>query len=271
MVKIVTGYSGIGGSTICFVNLTNRLNEAGFECKLFGRESWHLGKCNAGHTNDIALMPDDILIAHFVRLKSRPPVRTVLLRVHENKPAYDVANIEPFWDVAVFVNEQHRQMHKDYRGRFAIIPNLVEELRPIPKEGLEMVAGVIGSIEVRKQTHVSIERALRDGCERVILFGPVGEQDYYEEFVAPLLTDKVIYAGIESDRKKIYDSVGRVYLSSISEVPPTLVETECEQTNTLFFGNEASVALVQKISNEEILNLWKKLLATKNNGATNGF
>lgn len=260
MVKIVTGYSGLGGSTLSFINLTNHLNKLGIECKLFGRDSWHLDKCNAGHTDEVALMPDDILVAHFIRLNHRPPVKKVILVLHENKSAYDVASIKPFWDVVVFLNERHRNLHVEFRGNFRIIPNPIDDFTPTTNVGLEKIAGVIGSIEVRKQTHISIERALKDGCEKVILFGGIGEQDYFDEVVAPLLSDNVIYSGVEENRQKIYESVGRVYLSSKAEVAPTLVRTECEQTNTLFFGNEESVAVEQNLTNGEILNLWKELL-----------
>jgi hypothetical protein len=57
----------------------------------------------------------------------------------------------------------------------------------------------------------------------------------------------------------MYDMIGRVYHSSISEVA-TLVKDECATTNTKFFGNEATYAPVSTLTNEEIMNKWIKLL-----------
>ena len=36
MIKIITGWSNRGGSTFAFINLTNKLNEYGYETILYG-------------------------------------------------------------------------------------------------------------------------------------------------------------------------------------------------------------------------------------------
>jgi hypothetical protein len=160
----------------------------------------------------------------------------------------------------VFLNENHRQYHKDYTGEYTIIPNLKEDLKPSDKTNLDKVAGIIGSFDVNKQVHISIIRALRDGCEKILLFGaPSQDIGYYQNFVKPLLSNKVIEMGFVNNKQSIYDMIGRVYHSSISEVA-TLVKDECYITGTKFFGNEATETPVSTLTNEEIINQWIKLL-----------
>jgi len=124
---------------------------------------------------------------------------------------------------------------------------------------VDLVAGVIGSFDFNKQTHISIQRALDDGCEKVLLFGNVSENEYFSTYVKPLLSEKVILVGFLEDKQKMYDMVGRVYLSSLSEVA-SLVRDECFITNTKFFGNAATEHNGEILTNEEIMKLWVNTL-----------
>jgi hypothetical protein len=262
MIKIFTGWSEKGGSTFAFVALTNALNNAGYDTTLYGPHNWHLDKCKSGMlTSDIisSVNGDDNLICHFFPFNSRPNAKRVILSCHE-KNLFRVGQIYQYWDEVVFLNEKHRKYHKDYTGKFTIIPNLKENLKPSDKTGLDKVAGIIGSFDENKQVHISIIRALRDGCEKILLFGaPTPNIPYYENFVKPLLSDKVIEMGFINDKQSVYDMIGRVYHSSISEVA-TLVKDECETTGTKFFGNDATDTPVSLLTNEEIINKWIKLL-----------
>jgi hypothetical protein len=65
--------------------------------------------------------------------------------------------------------------------------------------------------------------------------------------------------GFVNNKQSIYDMIGRVYHSSISEVA-TLVKDECYITGTKFFGNEATDTPVSTLTNQEIINEWIKLL-----------
>jgi hypothetical protein len=56
----------------------------------------------------------------------------------------------------------------------------------------------------------------------------------------------------------MYDMIGKVYHSSKGEVA-CLVKDECYLTNTEFYGNEETENEVSKLTNEEVLVLWKKL------------
>jgi hypothetical protein len=260
MIKIISGWSDKGGSTIAFIALTKELNKRGYDTTFYGPHTWHLDKCKSGMFDQSVvsnLKRDDIVICHFLNLQNRPNVKKMILSCHE-KNLFRVGQMNQFWDEAVFINQKHRLYHKDYFGRFTIIPNLKEILKPSDKTGLDKIAGIIGTFDENKQTHVSIKRALSDGCEKVYLFGEAS-YPYYENFIRPLLSDKVIQMGFTEDKQAMYDMIGRVYHSSISEVA-TLVKDECATTNTKFFGNEATDAPVSTLTNEEIMNKWIKLL-----------
>jgi hypothetical protein len=217
-----------------------------------------LDKCKSGKLDDkFKISPEDIIITHFLNLPNRPPAKKVILSCHE-KNLYQVGHIKQFWDEAVFINQRHRDYHRDYRNKFSIIPNLKEPFLKSDKTGVEKIAGIIGSFDENKQTHISIERALEDGCEIVYLFGePSGP--YYEEFVKPLLSDKVIVKGFTENKQGMYDSIGCVYHTSISEVA-CLVKDECESTGTIFHGNSVTNNPPVTLTNDEIINLWVKVL-----------
>jgi hypothetical protein len=139
-----------------------------------------------------------------------------------------------------------------------IIPNLKEELLKKDKTGLEKIAGIIGSMDDNKQVHISIQRALNDGCEKVYLFGePSGP--YFEHYVKPLLSEQVIVKGFFENKQEMYDMIGCVYHSSKSEVA-TLVKDECETTGTIFNGNFATNNPPVMLTNEEIINKWIEIL-----------
>lgn len=259
MIKILSGWSNKGGSTFAFINLTNALNKAGYDTTFYGPHDWHLDKCNANLLNNLKLDKNDKLIVHFLNLGNRPDVEKVLLSCHE-KNIFEVGDIRPFWDEAIFLNEKQRKYHSRYNGKYSIIPNLREPLVKNDKSPeVENIAAVIGSIDENKQTHISIDRALGEGYDKVILYGNVSDTKYYEEQVKPLISEKVIEYGFESDKQKIYDSVGAVFLSSKSEVA-SLVKDECETTGTKFYGNYATNHDVIELTNEEIINEWVKKL-----------
>ena len=256
-IKILTGYSDNGGSTNVFINLTNQFNKNGFDCILYGPHDWHLDKCRSGIASEMNLNENDILITHFVNLPERPKCKKVYLALHE-KNLFEVSKIKPFWDEVIFINEEHRKYHQNYNGAYRIIPNLYEELKYKEKQNLDLIAGIIGSIDENKQTHISIQRALEDGCEKVYIFGRINDEKYYYDFVDPLVKGNVEHIGQIENKQEMYDTIGRVYLSSKSEVAP-LVKQESYQTGTKFFGNQATSYEPTKLSNKEILDKWIEL------------
>ena len=260
MIKIISGWSNEGGSTFALINLTNTLNQYGYETIFYGPHKWHLDKCNSGLLdNTVTVDENDILISHYIHLPNRPNAKKVILSCHE-KNLFQVGKIKPYWDEVVFLNEKQRDYHSDYNGEFKIIPNLKEVLKK--KDNItdsKKIAGVIGSIDENKQTHISIERAFSEGYEKVYLFGNVTDANYYEKYVTPLMNENVINYGFESDKQKIYDMVDSVFLSSKSEVA-SLVKDECESTGTKFYGNVATDHDVKELTNDEIIKEWVKIL-----------
>lgn len=258
-IKIISGYSDRGGSTTAFINLTNFLNENDFDCMFYGPHSWPSEKCKFNTIDKVIFEPTDIVLFHFLSLPKRPDVKKSIFVCHE-KWWFSFKDLTPFFDKCVFLHEEHRQFHKEYIGEYVIIPNLKENLKYKEKPNLDLIAGVIGSIEDRKQTHISIKRALEDGCEKVCIYGNIGEQEYFNKNILPLLKDsRIRIMGHSTNKQEMYDSIGRVYHSSKGEVA-CLVKDECYLTNTKFFGNEETNNEVSKLTNQEILEEWKKIL-----------
>lgn len=256
-IKIITGFSEKGGSTFAFINLTNALNNSGYECTLYGPHGWHLDKCKSDLLMNLRFEKDDLIISHFLDLQNRPDVKKIILSCHE-KDLFKVGKIKQHWDEVVFLNQEHRNYHNDYNNKWTIIPNLTQNLKKIDKSNLDKVAGIIGSFDYNKQTHVSIQRAIDDGCEIVYLFGEPNTP-YFEQYVKPLCGDKVIVKGFYEDKQEMYNMIGRVYNSSLSEVA-SLVKDECELTGTKFFGKTSTSHNNLTIPNEEVIKSWIKLL-----------
>jgi hypothetical protein len=260
MVKIISGYSEKGGSTTAFINLTNIFNENGIDTIFYGPHNWHLDKCKSDLMQKAYINPEDNVIVHFLPIKRKPIAKKTILSCHE-KNLFEVGLIKQFWDIAIFLNENHRNYHSKYNGDYRIIPNFKQNnLYKKDKSNLDKIAGVIGSIDRNKQTHISIQRALDDGCEKVLVYGTINDLDFYKKDVEKIIKNpKVTHINFCEDKQKMYDSVGRVYHSSISECA-CLVKDECYQTNTKFFGTESTSAEVSTLDNQEILKLWKNLL-----------
>ena len=258
-VHVVTGWSGIGGSTEILINLTNTLNKAGIFATMYGSQPYFLGKCKSAMMNLFTFDKNDVLIFHFCKPAIKLKPKKIILALHE-KALFQISNMEQFWDVCVFSNQKHRDYHCGYRGAFEIIPNLKENFKPTDKTGLEKVAGIIGSVDANKQQHVSIERALKEGMEKIFIFGSISDKDYFDNKVYPLLDgEKVIYVGYENNKQKIYSQIGCVFHSSLSECA-SLVVDECFSTNTKFYGLPSCTHEVSKLSNKEIINKWIKLI-----------
>jgi len=263
MIRILSGWSNPGGSTTAFINLTNALNEAGYETVFHGPHPWHLDKCKAEHYfsgQKMRLDKEDILLTHFKPLQNRPPVKKVILVCHE-KWWFKVGQISKHWDTAVFLHEEHYKYHvkNGFSGEYCIIPNLREHFVSRDKKSLDKIAGIIGSIEDRKKTHLSIQRALKDGCEKIYLFGNIGDQNYFQFYIKTLLNDKIELKGFVDNKQLMYDMIGRVYHSSIGEVA-SLVKDECYETGTKFFGSAETNNDISVLTNEEIIKSWIKLI-----------
>ena len=253
-IKLVSAWSRPGGGTVAHINLTNLLNDNGYDCTFYGPHAWHLDKCKSEALDKCLLGPDDILISHFIKVPDEVRVKKHILYCHEKEifPLKQVSLAQ--YDLIVFVSN----LQKEWQGvnhPSVIIPPAVHKVdwqNPNNK-----VAGVVGSIDKNKQTHVSIKRALKDGYKKVLLFGEVNDTPYYNESVVELVRScKAIVMGHEDDPAALYGQVSEVYHSSLSETYG-LVEAECRLSGIPFNGESNGQAILEK---EEILERWKKVL-----------
>lgn len=248
-VKIASGWSAEGGSTFSLMELCDLFNERGLDCTFYGPHDWHLDKCSkADMLQNIRIESDDVLLFHFMDMPQRPPCRKVILSCHETA-IFDVKqhNISGA-DAIRYVS----QRQKDWQGVDGkVIPNLVRGITE-SKNTEEGIAAVIGTVNPIKGVHESIQRALDDGCKEVRIYGNVNDTDYFNTKVKPLLSDNVVYMGMEKDRQKIYDSVSCVYQSTISKVPESFgrVRAECIRAGIEYRGTESAT--------NDTLELWEE-------------
>lgn len=257
-VKIVSGWSNPGGSTLHHINLTNLLNSNGYDCTFYGPHDWHMSKCKAGHIRDCRLAEEDTLITHFIQ----PPqinVKKHILSCHETnlfplkqKPLHT-------YDLIHFVSNYQKEWHNvDHPS--VVIPGVIDEV--LWSNPSNKTAGVIGSIDEHKQTHVSVQRAFEDGFDKVLLYGKVSDLPYFNEMIAPLLnSDNVQIMKYCEDKEQMYGSVEAVYHSSKRECLPT-VQGECLRAGIPYFGLECNMRSSDdyEFDDKEILNKWKSIL-----------
>jgi hypothetical protein len=262
-VKIVTGWSNPGGSTTANINLCNLFNEKGLDCTLYGPHAWHLDKCKSGRIEDAEDLGDeDVLIMHYFNVSGKVPVRKMILSLHE-KELLKLSDMKhDHFDAIHFITEEQKewQMSKvedtSGIGETFVIPNMYDSLVSEMRTASVPTAGVIGSIDENKQTHISIQRALDDGFEKVLLFGKLIDVPYYKEKVEPLLGLNTLFAGFVEDKQEMYNSIDAAYLSSKSEVAP-LVKGECALTGTKFMGNENTTGGSDvPLSKDEVFDRW---------------
>ena len=274
MIRVFTGWSHLGGSTVAFINLVNMFNGRGYDAMLYGPHDWADGKCRfqsieQTELNKIAsetVRAGDVVFVHFLPLSfnnaGRGFLKKTVYSCHEkdilpiNKVAYRK------FDFIHYVSSHQRDWHNIVYPN-VVIPNVVSDLMPIKRQILpecKKVGGVIGSIDPNKKTHKAIQAALDDGCDKVLLFGLVTDQGYYQLRVEPLLQDeRVEYAGYENDRSIMYGCLDTVYHASASETY-NFIEHECRQAETEFKNvgkaNPESIYMEE----EDIFNTWKDVL-----------
>lgn len=223
MIRIMSGWSHVGGSTTAFINLTNALNDRGYETIFHGPHVYPKNKCNFQQVvlgQKFNVSPEDILIAHFTkRFTSRPPVRGFFFSCHEQDIFPLLEMKYNIFDKIHFVSEHQKNYHCIDHPHF-IIPNILDDLKPSPKLD-KKIGGIVGSVDKNKQVHVSIERALKDGCDHVLIYGMITDVWYWKKHVQDLVDGKrVIYKGYSENKQEIYDSFTDLYFSSINECAP---------------------------------------------------
>ena len=256
-IKMLSGWSNPGGSTVALINLCNLFNERGYDCTFYGPHQWHSHYCKGEPLNACPINEEDErLIVHYLKFPHRPEKSgKVVLACHE-KDVYPVKDVPSFWDDVAFVSESQ----KEWQGvDGTVIPNVLPDLHP-SREFVIGVAGIIGSIDANKQTHLSIERAAEDGYKSILLYGNVTDEPYFKNKVEPLLEKyNVKMMEHEDNKQKMYDSISKVFHSSKSETY-NFVKAECELTNTLYDGLETAESGGEVWTPTQILESWKQLL-----------
>ena len=263
MIRIISGWSALGGSTTSFINLTNAFNNVGIDCIFYGPHEFHLNKCRSAlisSDNKFIIDKSDNLIIHFRTPAIRPACKKVILSCHEQN-VFEISKINlNVFDAVHFVSVNQIKYHNISYPNF-VIPNILDNLKANPKTS-EKVVGIIGSVDYNKQTHISIQRAIGDGFDDIRLFGAITDLPYWESSVKPLVDNvRVKYIGVELDKQKMYDQITDVYFSSIRECRPMIIG-ECIKTNTKLHTIEGKEYLNQNFiyTNEEIINHWKEKL-----------
>ena len=252
-IKVVSSWTRPGGGTVAHINLTNLLNENGFDCTFYGPHKWHLGRCKSDSLHNCLLGPEDILISHFIQVPAEIQVKKHILYCHEKDifPLKDVPLAQ--YDLLVYVSNSQKAW-QGVNHPSVIIPPVVKKVNwTNPHNG---VAGIIGSIDKNKQNHLSIKRALKDGFSRIKLFGENNDRNYFIQEVQPLLSDSVTLEGHENDPEAMYGQLSQVYHSSLSETYG-LVEAECKLSGIPFNGTSNGQEILEK---EEILERWTNIL-----------
>lgn len=232
MIKIATGFSHGGGSTIAHINLVNELNKLNIEAKLYGPHDWHLNKCNSDLLQNFKINNSDIVLIHFLNISVRPLCKKFILSCHETK-LFPLKKINhAHYDLIHFVSDFQKNWH-DINHKNVVIPPITY---PVKWEGKKTgCAGVIGSIDPNKRTHLSIQKALSDGFEKVLLFGNISDNSYFLSSIYPFISSgKVIMMGHLDNKEQMYNSIDKVYHSSELECCP-LVKAECLLSNIPYF------------------------------------
>ena len=254
-VKIISSWTNPGGGTVAHISLTNLLNDNGFDCTLYGPHDWHMGKCNGEHIREATIGVHDFVISHFIQIPRIINPKKHILYCHEKHlfplREHDLSQ----YDLITFVSNSQKEW-QGVNHPSVIIPPPVEKFE-WNKVNDNNFAGVVGSIDRNKQTHKSIERAIADGYDKVLLFGDITDMPYFNESVGSLVdSGKAVLMGHEDNREALYGKICEVYHSSLSETYG-LVEAECRLAGIPFNGVSNGQDI---LSNEEILERWKKVL-----------
>lgn len=262
MIKVVTPYTGPGGSTVAFAGLCNLFNENGLRCELYGVQDWvrsRLTKDCFRPQESFSFTPHDVLVWHMLKPPTpRPRVRRFILSCHETN-LYPVKDFQDAFDAIHFVSRYQQEWH-GVEG--VVIPNVIAKYTRREKRRDRKVAGIIGSVDTHKRVHLSIERALADpDIDRVEIWGLITDYPYFQESILPKLGHRVSYHGTSTSMQEVYDRLDVVYGSSRRECLP-MIQGECLQAGVEFRGLPESTRDGSDyiFDDQVILAKWKSLL-----------
>ena len=257
-VKFVTGNGNFGGSTIALMEHCRLLNEYGYDASLYSFEDWCISRYEkAHHMSELRVEEDDILVYHLLEQSKKPRCKKCYLYIHEKSLWNLKVRVTTGFDNLIFVSESQRKWH----GRDGVvIPNpmghLVDKSLHSPPD--RDIAGVVGTIQPRKLQHLSIQQALLDGRSKVLLFGDY-DKDYWEGYVKPLLSERVVYMGLyDPDRRMdMYNQFDVLYIHS-SDESASLALGECRILGKPVVKDDM-VSNYEVASDEEVVGRWRAL------------
>lgn len=257
MIKVVTGWNRVGGSTVALCNLVNLFNENGKKACLYtdGLDKWNGINCEWKDFGKLNLDKYDNLIYHFWLPGKTRLCRRQILSCHETrvftiKSQFD--NI--FYDNIHFVS-QSQQEWQGLSGN--IIPNVIRKVTK--REKNFKVAGIIGSIDENKRVDLSIQNALKDGFDDIRIYGNISDYSLFTDKILPLLSDKVKYCGVSTNMDETYKHLSHVYHSPLQE-SYNMIKPECEAAGVVYVGNEGNDTKAEVWDNKKIFDSWMKLI-----------
>lgn len=261
-VKILSSWSNPGGSTISFIRLCNLFNDKGYDATFYGQHDWHLDKCKSDKLDQYNPEDNDIIISHMLTIGTNVPRKRHILSLHETNlfpltVARDNGYLES-WDAIHYVSSSQRAWHA-VNHPYRIIPNIIEDIENISDCHEGFIAGVIGSIDKHKQTHLSIQRALADGADKVLVFGNVTDIPYSIDQKEWIYHDKVQLMGHYDNQRDMYAMVDKVYHSSQRETF-NYIAAECSMLGIPYDGLESAASDGEYLDKEEIFERWTQLL-----------
>lgn len=256
-VKILTGFSGCGGSTIALTTLTNLFNQKGLKATLYGgMDLWDGVKCEYKTLHECRVFPSDVIIYHFMPIRENLGVKKQIISCHETT-VFPIKELGLSYTNIHYVSKFQKDWHK-LEG--TVIPNPIIQYTP-KKNKKKKVASIIGSIDRNKRTDLSIKRALADGNTDVRVYGVVTDLNYFRDSVMPLLSDRVTYRGVSKDMQKVYDETTQVYHSPELETF-NLVKAECKFADVEYIGQEGNDTQAEYWDNDKIFESWINLIST---------
>lgn len=256
MIKIISGFTGPGGSTVAFNNLTNLFNSKGLDACFYGPNTWKGINCRFDSLTNFRPNKEDVVIYHFLKVTEPLDCKKIILSCHETNlfPIRNMTNLK--YDNLHFVSEFQKNW-QNLPG--VIIPNVVSKYPPKAKKSRKRIAGILGSLDRNKRIPLSVERALRDGHNDIRLYGAATQVEYFFKEIVPLLGDKVSYRGPASNMAEVYSIITDVYHSPELETF-NLIKAECHYAEVAYHGNEGNDTQAEYWDEDRIFEAWKKLL-----------
>lgn len=256
-IKVLTGFSGPGGSTVALSTLVNLFNEHGLNATLYGPSKWDGITCRFRNIQgELSVDKEDIIIYHFIPIKQKLACKKQILSCHETV-VFPIKQVQGLvYDKVHFVS-QFQKLYQGVDG--TIIPNPIRSFTKVKKDF--KVAGIIGSIDPNKRVEESIMRAKNDGFQDIRLYGNLTDAPYFQAKVLPLLSDQVTYRGVANDMDVIYKQLSHVYHSPLLE-SFNLIKPECALAGVEYVGNEGNNTQAEYWDNNKIVESWKNLIFT---------